>query len=442
MYGRFAVFVLASVGLFLVLDTLVDFSSVLVPTLFAATALNIFYWFNIPQLAQRIGHAQPPWLVWEARGALYALSVLWLYRSYVKERRSTTPSTAASASPAAAPASAAAAPAATGEPGIRLLAGGSAASVAAGTTLLDALEQAGVALEAGCRMGMCGADPVCVTAGSENLSSPNDQESATISRLGLGDSTRMACCARVSGPVTVNLSPGADEAEVETPAEPAEGVDTSIKRVVVIGNGIAGITAAEWVRRRHPGCSIDVVSREHHPLYNRMGIAKLIYGRSGMRGLYLQPDEWYEKNRITTWLNTRVTKIHRTGRFLALVTGERLEYDRLILTPGSSSFVPPIAGMGMLGTYGLREAEDGMKLRAYVQETGAERVVVSGGGLLGLEAAYALGQLGLHATVLQRGERLLNLQLDAYGSELLKQHMEGLGIDVMSPARLQALQRR
>ncbi len=430
MYGRFAIFVLASVGLFLVLDTIVDFSKVLVPTLFAATALNVFYWFNIPQLSQRIAHAQPVWVVWGARGALYALSAFWLYRSYTRERRAAAPATGA-----AAPAASAEVPAADGEPGVRLMPEDRQFAVAAGTSLLDALEQAGVAMEAGCRMGMCGADPVCVTAGRENLSPASDQEAATISRLGFGESTRMACCARVRGPVTVSMSPGAEE-EDEAEAKPAEGVDTSIERVVVVGNGIAGITAADWVRRRHPTCAIDVVSREHHPLYNRMAIAKLIHGRSGMRGLYLQPDEWYEKNRITTWLNTRATAIDRAGRTVTLATGERLEYDRLILAPGSSSFVPPITGMGMPGTYSLREAEDGMRIRAYVQENESGRAVVSGGGLLGLEAAYALQQIGLHVTVLQRGERLLNLQLDEHGSELLLQHMQRLGIDVVCRAEV------
>ena len=81
----------------------------------------------------------------------------------------------------------------------------------------------------------------------------------------------------------------------------------------MLGNGIAGVTAADHVRRRHPECQIDLVADEPHPLYNRMGINRLIYGRSAMAGLYLNPDAWYEERRIETWLNTRAARIDRDG---------------------------------------------------------------------------------------------------------------------------------
>ena len=74
--------------------------------------------------------------------------------------------------------------------------------------------------------------------------------------------------------------------------------DESIKRIVIVGNGIAGITAADFARRTHPRCEIHVVARERFALYNRMGITRLIYGRSAMQGLYLLPDAWYELSLI------------------------------------------------------------------------------------------------------------------------------------------------
>ena len=89
---------------------------------------------------------------------------------------------------------------------------------------------------------------------------------------------------------------------------------TPLERVVVLGNGIAGVTAADHVRRRHPACSVDIVADESHHLYNRMGISRLIYGRSAMQGLYLNPDSWYEERNITTWLNTQARRIDRAGR--------------------------------------------------------------------------------------------------------------------------------
>lgn len=79
--------------------------------------------------------------------------------------------------------------------------------------------------------------------------------------------------------------------------------------MLVIGNGIAGATAADHVRRRHPHCEIHLIGRERHHLYNRMGITRLIYGHSAMEGIYLLPEKWYNDNQITCWLNTHVTSL-------------------------------------------------------------------------------------------------------------------------------------
>ena len=156
----------------------------------------------------------------------------------------------------------------------------------------------------------------------------------------------------------------------------------SIRNVVVVGNGIAGITAADSVRRRHPDCSIDVVARERYHLYNRMAITRLIYGGSAMQGLFLMQDRWYERHRINTWLNTQVIAIDSEQRQVRLGTGQTLAYDRLILTAGSKNFVPPIEGFGAGGSFVLREAEDAMHIRAYVQERRCQRAAIAGGGLL------------------------------------------------------------
>ena len=86
---------------------------------------------------------------------------------------------------------------------------------------------------------------------------------------------------------------------------------TDVTRVVIVGNGIAGVTAADHVRRRHPDCEIDVVANEPYQLYNRMGIARLVYGSSAMVGLQLLPDAWYEDNKVTCWLNTFATGLDR-----------------------------------------------------------------------------------------------------------------------------------
>ena len=102
----------------------------------------------------------------------------------------------------------------------------------------------------------------------------------------------MACCARLQ----VRPRRGGarrPSRENEAQAGPKE-FDRSIASVVVIGNGIAGVTAADFVRRGHPDCEVHLVGAESHVLYNRMGISRLVYGRSAMQGLFLLAEQWYD----------------------------------------------------------------------------------------------------------------------------------------------------
>jgi len=208
---------------------------------------------------------------------------------------------------------------------------------------------------------------------------------------------------------------------------------------VVLGTGIAGVTAADFVRRGHPDCEVHLVGMESHLLYNRMGISRLVYGRSAMTGLYLLSEQWYADNRISTWLNTIATGIDLTHRRVQLGTGDVLVFDRLILATGSSSTVPAIEGFGAPGTFVLRQAADAIQIRSYAQQNAAKHAVVAGGGLLGLEAAHALHELGLQVTVLERGARLLSRQIDGRCSELVRAHFDRLGIQVLYGAETAAV---
>jgi NAD(P)H-nitrite reductase large subunit len=270
----------------------------------------------------------------------------------------------------------------------------------------------------------------------DQLSPIASEERATLARLGLAENTRLACCARVKGRVAVALKPERPKASPVRPA-PAS-FDPAIKSVVIIGNGVAGVTAADHIRRRHPDCTIHMIGREQHHLYNRMGISRLVYGRSAMQGLYLQPETWYEDNTITCWLNTQAVRIDHTARRVVLGTGEVLPYDRLILATGSRGSAPPVEGFGMPGTFVLREAEDAMAIRSFAQTFNCRRAIIGGGGLLGLEAGYALLQMGLHVVILERSNWLLRRQLDARAGQILRDHLEQLGMIVMLRAEAAA----
>jgi NAD(P)H-nitrite reductase large subunit len=174
-------------------------------------------------------------------------------------------------------------------------------------------------------------------------------------------------------------------------------------------------------------------------LYNRMGISRLVYGRSAMQGLYLLPEQWYDEHQIVAWLNTVVSRVDLGSKRVFLATGDTLPYDRLILAMGSNSAAPPVEGFGRPGSFVLRSAADAMLIRAYAQEHGCRDAVVAGGGLLGLEAGHSLHELGLRVTVLERGTRLLSKQIDEHCSELVHAHLARIGMQVLYRAESQAL---
>ena len=438
MYGEFGLALLIGIGAFFVAQTLLPVPPATLTVLFGAAALNAYYWFNVPELAERIAGSSPWWWEWPGRAVVLALTLIWIARSYRKEERFVESVSAEPAIVLGAGATGALERASQRESvEVTILPEERTVAAAPGVTLLEIAERNGLAVEAGCRLGVCGSDPVCVVAGAENLSPPTDDERTTLERLGFADNTRMACSARVLGPVS--MSPTPQRRELQVAGVGAADSDPSVRRVVIIGNGIAGVTAADFVRRRNPTCSIDIVGRERHHLYNRMAITRLIYGRSAMQGLYLLPEEWYDERNVTSWLNTHLTQIDRGAATVRLATGDVLPYDRLIVTAGSSSFVPPIEGFGAPGSFALRTADDAMAIRAFVQESGGKRAVVAGGGLLGLEVAYALQKIGVRVTVLAR-QRVLDRQLDERGAHYLERFLEGLGLEIQAPAEAVAIE--
>ncbi len=444
IYLRLALYFIGSVGLFYALQALLRVSLNMTIALWASVAINIFYWFSgviLEDSFATITGDRLPWLRWAIRALVLFLTLFWIARTYVKGRQYEDE---VSASPAAlpliqiSPRAAKVAQRTISADGaeVRFADTDKSARAEIGTSLLALAEREGQPIEAGCRMGVCGADPVAVLDGGGCLSPPDEDECNTLRRLGYADNTRMACVARIqSGPVTVSLTP--------QPGAPQEGVatefDRSIVSVVVLGNGIAGVTAADFVRRGHPECEIHVVGSESHVLYNRMGISRLVYGRSAMQGLYLLPEQWYDEHRIVAWLNTVVSRIDPGSKRVFLATGDTLPYDRLILAMGSNSAAPPVEGFGRPGSFVLRSAADAMLIRAYAQEHGCRNAVVAGGGLLGLEAGHSLHELGLRVTVLERGARLLSKQIDEHCSELVHDHFARIGMQVLYRAESEAL---
>jgi NADPH-dependent 2,4-dienoyl-CoA reductase/sulfur reductase-like enzyme/ferredoxin len=438
LYGRILLFVAAGIGVFMALDAISNLGSYRLVLGHVVVALNLFYWFVAPRAMQQFGLEETllPYLL---QAAVAVLTVVWLLRALPRERlfrgaSHATPARDTNRVLRVYDEDRAQKVEVAFSPGPTVLAKD-------GQTLLEVAEDNQVNVEAGCRMGMCGADPVRITAGMENLSPVSSAERATLERLGLTAECRMACSAHVQGPVTV--VPTADPAAVQeepavspteangTPAAPGFAISEVVRRVVVIGAGAAGVNAAIEVRKLHPEGEITLIGDEPYDFYNRMAIGKLVSEATAIDKLYLMPRDWAAARRIRFLRGVSATAIDRTKCEVRTDEGESLPYDRLLLATGAQSFVPEIEGFGLEGTFVLRTIEDAVQVQQYIRRQSCRRALIIGGGLLGLEAAHSITELGAYAFVLNRNEWPLNRQLDRPAGMLLDQMMQDFGIAIL-----------
>jgi nitrite reductase (NADH) large subunit len=196
-------------------------------------------------------------------------------------------------------------------------------------------------------------------------------------------------------------------------------------RIVVVGNGMIGYKFCEKLRNRSGECEIIVYGEEPRPAYDRVHLSSYFSG-STADDLLMAPLSWYDENKITLHTSELVTEINRESKTIRTHTGRVDHYDYLVLATGSSAFVPAIEGVERHGVFVYRTIEDLNQIIDYAKKV--KRGAVMGGGLLGLEAAKALLDLGLETHVIEFASRLMPRQIDEAGAEVLAHKLSQLGI--------------
>ncbi|MEZ4484754.1 MAG: FAD-dependent oxidoreductase [Syntrophotaleaceae bacterium] len=207
--------------------------------------------------------------------------------------------------------------------------------------------------------------------------------------------------------------------------------------IVVIGAGISGISAAESARKSAPDARIIVVSREKELPYYRLNLTRYLAGELAPDQLRLHPAGWYAEQRIELMLGREVESIEVPGKILHLKGGGTVGFDKLILSMGAHSFIPPIEGAAMQHVQGLRTCQDAIAISEHARP--GKRCVVIGGGVLGLEAAAALAQQGTQTTIIEGFDWLLPRQLNRAAGELLADHVQKLGIRLVLGGQVKKL---
>lgn len=199
------------------------------------------------------------------------------------------------------------------------------------------------------------------------------------------------------------------------------------RRLILIGNGMAGVrTIEEIVKHAGDAYQIAVIGREPHPNYNRMLLSSVLQGDASLKDITLNSRTWYEEHGIALYTGETAVKIDTDRRTVSTDKNREIAYDKLIIATGSSPFILPVPGADKEGVYGFRTIED---CRAFIDAAGRYRkAAVIGGGILGLEAAKGLVNLGMEVSVIHHSSYIMQNQLDRTASAMLQHDLERQGI--------------
>src|SRR3954469_4657618 len=200
--------------------------------------------------------------------------------------------------------------------------------------------------------------------------------------------------------------------------------------LVVIGNGMAAARLADDLSSRALGrYAVAIIGEEPRLAYNRVLLSSVLAGEVASSDIELKPSRWWRDRGITLRYGCRATAIDTAARIVTLADGQALGFSKLVFATGSQPIRPAIPGMGLPGVITFRDVADIWTI--WHRAGSGDRVVVIGGGLLGLEAAYGLAKAGARVTLLHLMDRLMERQLDAQAARMIRRTVEAMGIEVV-----------
>ncbi|MFD1773681.1 NAD(P)/FAD-dependent oxidoreductase [Paenibacillus rhizophilus] len=200
------------------------------------------------------------------------------------------------------------------------------------------------------------------------------------------------------------------------------------KPYVIIGGGVAAVHAAKAIRDRDEVTEIIIFGEENHLPYSRIKLTKGLFTDLHSEKVLIKKEKWYLANRITVCTSTRVVALRPDLRQIETEDGRTWEYGKLLLCMGARNRAFPVPGAGLHGVHSIRDMKDADTLKSGL--TSGSRVAVIGGGVQGLETAWALREAGYAVTVIEASPRLMARQLDRHSSERLRLELESSGVTV------------
>lgn len=204
---------------------------------------------------------------------------------------------------------------------------------------------------------------------------------------------------------------------------------------LILGNSAAGITAAQKIREINGSDEITVVTHEDVTAYAKIMLPDYIGGMRLREKLFLRDDNFYENSKINLLKKCGVTGINTGKKSVNLDCGKELKYDRLLIAMGASPFIPKIKGLNNDGYFTLNSIEDADKIKENAIK--GRNAIIVGAGLTGIEICFALKNNGMNVSLIDRGDRLLNRQLDEKSSQILEDSIVKHGVKIFHSATVE-----
>jgi NADH oxidase (H2O-forming) len=207
-----------------------------------------------------------------------------------------------------------------------------------------------------------------------------------------------------------------------------EFINDTGEQFLIVGGGIAALSAAAAIRKRNRTASIALLTEEAVKPYYRPALSDLLSADIPESKLYVYDEAWYADLQVKARTSCQVTAIDPGGKKVVLADGESLGYDKLILATGARSNIPPFPGVDQEGVFTLRNLADALLLKTALGKS--KRAIVVGGGVLGLEAVNEMVSLGIEVAVVEFSSRLMPRQLDEPASLRLENLIRGKGVQL------------
>ncbi|MBC8015983.1 MAG: FAD-dependent oxidoreductase [Sporomusaceae bacterium] len=207
--------------------------------------------------------------------------------------------------------------------------------------------------------------------------------------------------------------------------------------IIILGGGIAGLAAAEEIRKRSEDMNITIISAENPLPYYRINLTRYLAQEINKDKLMIHPDNWYTEKRIKFINGQEANAIKTATKQVELQDGTALTYDKLIVAMGASPFIPPITGSNLENVVTVRTLDDAEYILKRLPVM--HDCICIGGGILGLETAGAIAKSGMKVTLLESAPWLMPRQLNAQGAKVLKKYLEGIGIEVRENTKIKEI---